>query len=437
MITAPGSIHVLHVDDEPAIADLTAECLEREDDRLAVETATSVSDGLDFLADGDYDCIVSDFDMPGQDGIDFLKAVRERHPNLPFILYTGKGTEEIASEAISAGVTDYLQKESSTGQYTVLANRIANSVAQARASQRIEHTRERQERYREALVELSMDEAVTTGDFETAVRRITETAADVLEVHRVNVWLAEDDAGETVLTCVDHYVRATGNHSDGMQLLTQEHPAYFEALQTHRAIDATDARDDPRTTELTDYLDANDIGAVLDATLRSEGESIGVLCHEHVGGPREWTDDQIAFASDVADIIHRALRNRKRNEREQSLRESSERLQAVLDTVEAAIFIKDTEERYQLMNQECRELLGIGPEADIVGRTDFDFFPDEVAAQIQMDDQRVLEKEETIELEEEIPTPEGVQINLTRKSPFYDHEGDLRGICAVSTPIES
>ncbi len=52
-----------------------------------------------------------------QDGIEFLEAVREGHRDLPFILYTGKGSEEVASDAISAGVTDYLQKGSGTDQY--------------------------------------------------------------------------------------------------------------------------------------------------------------------------------------------------------------------------------------------------------------------------------------------------------------------------------
>ena len=136
MNTATESIHVLHVDDESDVAELAAEFLEREDERLAVDTATSASDGLDRLTDTDYDCIVSDYDMPRQDGIDFLEAVRERHPELPFILYTGKGTEAIASEAITAGVTDYLQKESGTDQYTVLANRVTNVIEQYRSTQR-------------------------------------------------------------------------------------------------------------------------------------------------------------------------------------------------------------------------------------------------------------------------------------------------------------
>jgi PAS domain S-box-containing protein len=136
-----GDIRVLHVDDDPEFADLTATLLEREDGRFSVGTAVGASEGLDCL-DGDVDCVVSDYDMPGTDGVEFLRTVREDHPEVPFILFTGKGSEEIASEAISAGVTDYLQKGTSTEQYALLANRIANAVEQARANRRAtEHRR--------------------------------------------------------------------------------------------------------------------------------------------------------------------------------------------------------------------------------------------------------------------------------------------------------
>lgn len=136
MNAQPDAIRVLHVDDEPDLAELAATYLEREDDRFDVETATNADDGLDRIADEEFDCVVSDYDMPGRTGIEFLEAVRETHPDLPFILYTGKGSEAVAGDAIAAGVTDYLQKESGTSQYAVLANRIVNAVTQYRTSRR-------------------------------------------------------------------------------------------------------------------------------------------------------------------------------------------------------------------------------------------------------------------------------------------------------------
>jgi len=127
-------IRVLHVDDERALGELVATLLAREDEQITVVTEPSASDGLARLeADHEeIDCIVSDYEMPGMDGVEFLEAVRDDYPDLPFILFTGKGSEEVASEAISAGATDYLQKESGTEQYELLANRIQNAVSQTR-----------------------------------------------------------------------------------------------------------------------------------------------------------------------------------------------------------------------------------------------------------------------------------------------------------------
>ena len=153
MSNGPPAIHVLHVDDEPGFAELTAEFLERHDERLAVTTATSAKQGLDIVDEGHIDCIVSDFDMPQLDGIQFLQAVRETRPDLPFILFTGKGSEEVASEAISKGATDYLQKQAGSDQYLVLANRIVNAAEQYIGRQQVDLQRQQyQELFEKAPV---------------------------------------------------------------------------------------------------------------------------------------------------------------------------------------------------------------------------------------------------------------------------------------------
>ncbi|MFA9517551.1 PAS domain-containing protein [Halopenitus sp. H-Gu1] len=162
-------IRVLHVDDEPDFADMAATFLERESNRITVHTATTPDEGLELLADHAVDCIVSDYDMPGQDGIEFLQAVRENYPDLPFILYTGKGSEAVASTAISSGVTDYLQKETGTSQYEVLANRIRNTVSQF-------HTRKELDRSQDLLehAEQLADVGGWEIDVETGEQRWTE-----------------------------------------------------------------------------------------------------------------------------------------------------------------------------------------------------------------------------------------------------------------------
>lgn len=120
---------------------MSAKHLERIDSDIEIVTETNASAGLELLASDSFDCVVSDYNMQEMNGIEFLREVREFDPTLPFILFTGRGSEQIASEAISAGVTDYLQKETGIDQYRVLANRITNTVEQYRAVKEVEATR--------------------------------------------------------------------------------------------------------------------------------------------------------------------------------------------------------------------------------------------------------------------------------------------------------
>jgi len=114
--TTSDSIRILHVEDDPDLAAVVGSYLRRENDRFEIESALNASDGFDRLTDAEFDCVISDFDMPGSNSIEFLEDVRAAYPDLPFILFTGKGSEEVAIDAIYAGVTDYFQKGRGTDQ---------------------------------------------------------------------------------------------------------------------------------------------------------------------------------------------------------------------------------------------------------------------------------------------------------------------------------
>ena len=177
--TAAGAdedITVLHLDDDEAFLALATDRVEHASDRVRVHTASDPSVALERLGRGDVDCVVSDYQMPGMDGLEFLEAVRERHPELPFLLFTGQGNEAIAGRAISAGVTDYLQKGTSNEQFTVLANRVENTVSKRRAERRARAT---DRRIRE--VHTRITDAVVAVDEEWRYTHVNPRAAEVLE----------------------------------------------------------------------------------------------------------------------------------------------------------------------------------------------------------------------------------------------------------------
>jgi PAS domain S-box-containing protein len=127
MVTEDRPIRVLHVDD-PGSVETVADVVDHEEGRFDVETATSADGGVERLVTDEFDCVVSAYELPDRNGVAFLEAVRERYPELPFVLYTGQGSEDVASDAISADVTEYLPKGNGTVEYADLAERIETAV---------------------------------------------------------------------------------------------------------------------------------------------------------------------------------------------------------------------------------------------------------------------------------------------------------------------
>lgn len=184
----------------------------------------------------------------------------------------------------------------------------------------IEDERHASTGYQRALLQLARTKELSGGDFEAAARAICVLAAETMQVERISVWLL-DDAAE-VLSCACLYERTKRTFSSGTKLTARDYPRYFAALEEGRAIAAHDAVHDPRTSEFAHgYLDVRGIGAMLDSVLRVEGKVVGAICHEHVGPPRTWREQEIVFAGELADQAAHALLSARRaaaeEEREQ------------------------------------------------------------------------------------------------------------------------
>ncbi len=221
---------------------------------------------------------------------------------------------------VRAGRFDGLWQDASWGLgFGMLLGLVANAVRRKhverlelviRAQRELEEelrARDRQARERaEILRQLALRPASAGGSAEDLFRHASETAASALGVARVGVWLFQQDPPG--LVCRDLFLREQGRHESGAVVLEADFPDYFRAAREERAIAASDARRDPRTRGLSaSYLTPLGIGAMLDAPIRSRGRLVGVVCHEHVGGPRCWSADDIAFAASVAEICGVAI----------------------------------------------------------------------------------------------------------------------------------
>ncbi len=175
-----------------------------------------------------------------------------------------------------------------------------------------------------ALCELAKQEAIYTGNLTDAFHVLTEMGSRVLGVERASVWLFTEDG--SALSLMDLYEQSPRRHSSGARLAGDRYRPYVQALiQEEYAIAAHNAWTDARTRCLAEpYLEALGIGAMLDAPIRSKGKVIGVLCHEHVGGPRTWTPEEIHFASSLTTFITLAMEAHQRKDSDRELRVAKE-----------------------------------------------------------------------------------------------------------------
>ncbi|HIJ07686.1 PAS domain S-box protein [Methanocalculus sp.] len=146
-MTSTGSeaqpLSVLYVDDEPALLDIGQLFLERTGD-IAVTTTGGAEEGLRLIADHRFDAIVSDYQMPGMNGIAFLKHLRQSGNTIPFIIFTGKGREDVVIEALNSGADFYLQKGGDPkSQFAELINMIHAAVAHKNAEKFAKETEKR------------------------------------------------------------------------------------------------------------------------------------------------------------------------------------------------------------------------------------------------------------------------------------------------------
>lgn len=121
-------IRVLHVDDELCLLEVSKQILTMENS-FEVDNAPSVDEALKKMGEQQYDAIVSDYEMPQKNGLEFLKELRSKNNQIPFILFTGKGREDVAVKALNLGADSYINKNGSPDTvYGELADAINKTV---------------------------------------------------------------------------------------------------------------------------------------------------------------------------------------------------------------------------------------------------------------------------------------------------------------------
>ena len=177
------------------------------------------------------------------------------------------------------------------------------------------------QRQKDLLLRLALSDKLHGGDLQSGLEVITEAAGRFLGVERTSVWIYNDD--NTGIRCLDLFELSQNRHSDGTELFAKDYPNYFEALSRERSIAAHNAHEDPRTSEFSkNYLKPLGISSMLDAPFRVEGRMLGVVCHEHVGPPRIWSEEAQGFAGSIGDLVALVIAASERRDLETRMRQA-------------------------------------------------------------------------------------------------------------------
>ena len=133
-VDTTGQIRVLHVDDDECQLQAVVEFMKLLDPLIHIDSVSSPIEALKIIDKGKYDCIVTDYKMPEKNGLELSSEIRAIS-NVPIIIYTGQGSEEVAEKAFSIGINDYIKKEIDPSHYQLLAKRIRDIVEKRRIEQ--------------------------------------------------------------------------------------------------------------------------------------------------------------------------------------------------------------------------------------------------------------------------------------------------------------
>ncbi|MCK8656198.1 MULTISPECIES: putative bifunctional diguanylate cyclase/phosphodiesterase [Pseudomonas] len=179
-----------------------------------------------------------------------------------------------------------------------------NQRAQQEQLQHLDRVRAQQD----LILLLTRQRYSSNNSLQEAAELITRSACEIYQIDCASLWHLEG----SMLAPISAYHRSTQEYLLPAPIDVSIFPDYLDALHTGRAIDAHNAMRDPRTRDMAESLRPRDVNAMLDASIRVDGQVVGVLCLEQTGATRAWQSDEIAFAGELADQFAQVISNHNR-----------------------------------------------------------------------------------------------------------------------------
>ncbi len=336
---------ILYVDDEPSLLEIGKLFLERSG-QFRVDIITSAPAALALLNSKNYDAIVSDYQMPGMDGIEFLKQIRASGNTVPFIIFTGRGREEVVIQALNEGADFYLQKGGEpVSQFTELAHKIQQAVSRRRAE-------------------------IALSDSEQRLADIINFLPDAtFAIDRSGKVIAWNLAIEEMTGVPAAEMLGKGNYEYAIPFYGQRQPILIDLIYEPDEVIARKyahiirGRDTLITETTLPHPKGNEV------TLMGKASPL-YNRQGKIGGA-------IESIRDITDI----------KKAEESLRESEERFAAFMDYLPVTAFIKDEQSTNLFINRRMVETFG---EHEWIGKSVHEQFPKEAAEKMVEDDRLTI-----------------------------------------------
>lgn len=369
-------IRVLLVDDDADDVLVIRRALESaRGARFVVAVVERLLEAVELLNRSACDVLLLDLSLPDSRGLETLRKILGAAGELPVLVLSDVEDEETALRVVHEGAQDYLSKEQIPGPT------LARTIIYA-----IERT--------EAKAALARAEKKYHGIFENAVEGIFQTTPD-------GCYLSANPA----LTRIYGY----GSPEELMSNLTDiEKLLYVEP---------------GRRAEFIRLMQENDV--VTDFKSRVYRKDGGIIwISENVRSVRDKNDRLLYYEGTVEDITEREMAQER-------LRHSEALYHSLVETLPQNIFRKDLHRRFTFANRRFCDTVGRSL-SEILGKTDFDFFPENLARKYQADDRSVLETGKPLELIEEHQRPGGETLYVqVVKTPIIDAEGEIIGLQCI------